>query len=109
MFDTSVNAGAHGRHSIRRVNGSVRVIAACLVAALGIAGAIGFRMMASGASDMAYVVAMCFACVVALAIVAPGLFTGKSQEGADFSDEIEKLHSQSKGTPGAVPKKRKWK
>ena len=86
--------------------GSARVVVVCVLVAVGVAAAVAMRMVSKGASDVGYIIAFSLASVVGMALVAPKFFTGKSQEPADFSEEIEKLHSES--ASGNPPKKRKW-
>jgi hypothetical protein len=86
--------------------GGAKAIALCVLAVLGFVATMAMRMLRDSASDIGFVIGFSLACVVGVAIVAPGRFTGKYEEPGDFSAEIEKLHEGD--VPGEPPRKRKW-
>jgi hypothetical protein len=52
------------------------------------------KMYRSGNSDPWYILAMSLAAIVAVAIVAPGMFSGEHREPGDWSQEIRSLKAK---------------
>ena len=50
-------------------------------------------------------IALAIAGIVGIAMVAPGLFTGKNRDPNDWSDEIKRIENQSKGEPSGESEK----
>jgi high-affinity Fe2+/Pb2+ permease len=54
--------------------------------------------------DLGFKIAMAVAGVVGIAMVAPGIFTGRNRDPTDWSEEIKSMHEDSKaestGGPG---------
>ena len=56
-------------------HGAINRVVVAVLAACGIGGALAYRLFRDGASDFSYVFFMSLAGVVAMVIVAPGLFS----------------------------------
>jgi hypothetical protein len=67
----------NGRGSFRcKSLGAINKVVVAVLAACGIGGTLAYRALRDGASDFSYIFFMSLAGVVAMAIVAPGLFSG---------------------------------
>ena len=52
------------------------------------------KMYLSGEKDLAYILVMTLAGIIAMAMVAPSLFSGKQRDASDWSSEIKALRAR---------------
>jgi len=77
------------RQSFRQSRGNAKVVAVAALAAAGIAAKLAWEMYNSGARDPSYIIFMALCAVIALAIVAPRRFSGRSDAEEQWGDEDE--------------------
>lgn len=81
---------------MRMSRGSARAVVVAVLVALGLVSVMVLTMFRSGNSDLWYVLAMALAAVVAIAIVAPGRFSGTHREAGDWSEEVRALEAKAR-------------
>src|SRR5436190_21274531 len=81
------------RRSFRQSPGNAKVILVAALAAAGFGAKFAWDMYQSGARDPSYIILMTLCAVIALAIVAPRRFSGRSDADGQWGDEEEATRS----------------